>query len=237
MEEAMRAKDIMTRDPIAIAPDASVMQAVRLMLQHRISGLPVVAIAGTLVGIVTESDLLRRTELGTGQRRPRWLEFLIGSGKLADEYVHACGRKVYEVMGPEVFTAAADATVIEIVNLMEERGIRRVPIVQGKKLVGIVSRSDLVRALGKVLRSRAGVPTDDASIRSYLMAELNRQAWAPSNLINVVILNGVVQLWGVITEEAQRYAIRVAAENTPGAKGVEDHLMLVRPTAFAALMS
>jgi CBS domain-containing protein len=236
-EEAMRAKDIMTRDPITIAPDASVMQAVRLMLQHRISSLPVVAASGTLVGILAEGDLLRRGELGINGRRPRWIEFLIGSGQFADEYMQACGRKVYEIMSRQVFTASEETTTAEIVYIMKKRGIHRLPIVQGGKLVGIVTRSDLVRALARVLRSRKPQPPDDASMRSHLMAELNRHTWAPSRLINVVILDGVIQLWGVITEEGQRNAIRVAAENTPGAKAVEDHLMLVQPTAFGALMS
>jgi CBS domain-containing protein len=232
----MKARDLMTADPITVAPDASVMQAVQLMLKHRISGLPVVTGGGTLVGIVTESDLLRRRVPGT-HRRTRWLEFLIGSGKLAEEHVQACSRKVSEIMSSQVFTATDHASVAEVVDIMERHGIRRVPILSDQKLVGIVSRSNLVRALTRILGSEQMVTIDDASVRLHLQDELNRQNWAPSSLINIVVLNGIIQLWGVITDEGQRRAIRVAAQNTPGAREVEDHLMLVQPTAFAALMS
>jgi CBS-domain-containing membrane protein len=227
----------MTRDPVVIAPEASVMQAVQRMLQHRIGGLPVIDASGALVGILTESDLLRRTELGTVRRgNPRWLEFLIGSGKLADEHVQSCSRKISEIMTVEVFTASEEASVADVVDVMEKHDVRRVPILQGKTVIGIVSRSDLVRALARSLKNL--VPAvDDSTVRLRLQAELDRQNWAPASLINIVVLNGVVQLWGVITDEAQRHTIRATAERTPGAKVVEDHLMLVQPTAFAALMS
>jgi CBS domain-containing protein len=233
----MKAKDIMTPVPVTIAPEASVMQAILLMLRHQISGLPVVAASGTVVGIVTESDFLRRREIGGTGRRARWLEFLIGSGKLADQCVQVCGGKVHEIMSPQVFTASEEAAVADIAAIMERRGVRRVPIVRDQKLVGIVSRADLVRAMARSLNKQQTAATDDASIRGHLIAELNRQGWSPSSLINVVVLKGVVQLWGVITDEGQRNGIRAAAESTPGARAVEDHLMLVQPTAFAALMS
>jgi CBS domain-containing protein len=237
MESPMKAKDIMTPVPVTIAPNASVMHAILLMLRHQISGLPVVAISGTLVGIVTESDFLRRRLAGNTVRCARWLELLIGSGKLADDYVQACGRKVYEIMSPEVFTAPEDASIADIAQIMERHRIRRVPIVCNQKLVGIITEADLVRAMARNTDDRETSVIDDASIRTRLTAELNRRGWSTSGLINVVVLNGVVQLWGVITEEEQRKAIRFAAENTSGAKAVEDHLMLVRTTAFAALMS
>jgi CBS domain-containing protein len=233
----MKAREIMTPNPVSVEPEASVMQAVRLMLQRRISGLPVVATSGTLVGIVTEGDLLRRPELATQQRRPRWLEFMIGSGKLAAEYTHACGRKVYEVMSSKVYTAGEDTTGEELVQAMEKRHIKRIPIVRDGKLVGIVSRANLIRALASNLRSRAPVRLDDASVRAHLLEELERQSWAPTSLINVIVLKGVIQLWGVITDERQRQAIRAAAENTPGAIAVDDHLMLVQSTGFETRMS
>ena len=230
----MKAVDVMTRDPVAVRPDSSIMEAVRLMLQRRFSGLPVVDGAGRVVGIVTEGDLLRRAEMGTQRRRPRWIEFLIGPGRLANEYVHACGHKIHEVMTPHVHAVSEDMPVDQIVKIMEQHQIKRVPVVRDSKLVGIVSRANLLRALASVARETKPASLDDGSIRERLLAELGRQSWAPNNLIDVVVRSGVVHLWGTILDERQRQGIRVAAENTRGVKAVEDHLVWVDPATGAA---
>jgi len=224
----MKASSVMMRHPVTIEPDASIMKAIRLMLQRRISGLPVVDKSGALIGIVTEGDLLRRTETGTQRRRPRWLEFLIGPG-LANEYVHACGRKVDEVMSTNVHTISEDTPLDEVVQIMESRRIKRLPVVRDGKVVGIVSRANLLRALAGLTRETKPSPVDDATIQKHLIAELEKQPWAPVALINVIVRNGVVHLWGSLTDERQRRGIRVAAENTPGVKRVEDHLVWVEP--------
>src|SRR5712671_4790207 len=143
----MKVKDIMTCPVISIGPGMSVQQAAQLMLQRRISGLPVVEKSGRLVGIVTEADFLRRAETGTQRRRARWLEFLMGPGRLADEYVHTHGRKVEEVMTPDPETVSEDGELDEAVQLMEKRRIKRLPVVRGKQVVGIVSRANFLHAL------------------------------------------------------------------------------------------
>lgn len=169
----MLAGDVMTQDVIAVASDATAMQAAVLMLKHEISGLPVVDPDGTLVGIVTEGDFLRRAELGTQRRRPRWLEFVIGPGRLANDYVQACGRKVSDVMTAEPRTATEWTPLQEVVQLMERHRIKRVPVVCGRLLVGIVTRADLLRALANRADdfesrvatdqiSETAVPTDHA---------------------------------------------------------------------------
>lgn len=224
----MNAASIMTRSLVLIDPEASIMTAIRLMLQNRISGLPVVDKSGALVGIVTEGDLLRRAELGTQRRRPRWLEFLIGPG-LATEYVHACGRKVHEVMTTKVHTISEDTPLDEVVQIMESRRVKRLPVVRDGKLVGIASRANLLRALASIVSETKPSPLDDEAIRSRLMIELQKQAWAPVALINVIVRNGVVHLWGTLTDERQRKGVRVVAENIPGVKRVEDHLVWVEP--------
>lgn len=224
----MKATSIMTRGPICVEPDASIMKAIRIMLQRRISGLPVVDDKGTLVGIVTEGDLLRRAETGTQRRRPRWLEFLIGPG-LATEYVHACGRKVSEIMSTKVQTISEDTPLDEIVQIMESHRIKRVPVVRDGKVVGIVSRANLLHALATMAPETRPSRADDASIQGHLLAELERQPWAPVALVNAVVRNGTVHLWGSLTDERQRQGIRVLAENTPGVKRVEDHLVWVEP--------
>jgi CBS domain-containing protein len=232
----MRAIDIMTLEPVCVAPEASIVEAIQLMLQRKFSGLPVVDARGSLVGIVTEGDLLRRAETGTQRRRPRWIEFLMGTGRLATEYVHASGRKVIEVMTPDVRTVTEDTSLDDIIHLMERYQIKRVPVVRAGKLVGIVSRANLLRALASVVAETKPVPTDDAAIRERLYAELRKQPWAPVNMINVVVRNGVVHLWGTLFDERHRGAICVAAENISGVKAVEDHMVWVEPMSGMVMM-
>jgi CBS domain-containing protein len=223
----MKAKDVMTSPVVSIEPDASIWQAVRIMLQRHISGLPVIDQKGALVGIVTEGDFLRRVETGTQRRRPRWLEYLIGPGRLADEYTRAHGRKVSEIMTADPLTVREDTPLDEIVRLMEKRQIKRVPVVRDQQVVGIVSRANLVHALASCARDIRPASAGDRAIRDRIVAELASQSWAPVALVDVQVRDGVVELWGMITDERERKAIVVAAENAPGVKAVNDHLAWV----------
>ena len=232
----MHAADVMTSGVISVGPDSSMLEAVRLMLQHRISGLPVVDKNGDLLGVITEGDLLRRTETGTQRRRPRWLEFLVGPGKLAGEYVHASGRKVNEVMTVGAKTVAEDTALEQIVELMERHQIKRVPVMRGREVVGIVTRANLLRALAGLVRVAPPSDTNDAAIRERLLAELGKQPWAPTAQLNILVRNGVVQLWGTIFDERQREALRVAAENISGVKATEDHLVWIEPTSGMVIL-
>jgi CBS domain-containing protein len=227
----MKAKDIMTSPVVSVEADVTVLQAVRIMLQRRISGLPVVDTEGHLVGIVTEGDFLRRAETGTQRRRAAWLEFLVGPGRLADEYVRSHGRKVSEVMTPDPVTISEHASLEEIVTLMEKRQIKRLPVVRGRYVVGIVSRANLLHALASVARETRPAEQSDEAIRALLIAELGKQAWAPVALINPVVRDGVVELWGTITDERERQALVVAAENVPGVRAVRDNLAWVDATS------
>jgi CBS domain-containing protein len=232
----MKAKDVMTSPVMTIEPDVDVLQAVRVMLQRRVSGLPVVDKNGRLVGIVTEGDFLRRAETGTQRRRPRWLEFLVGPGRLAEDYARAHARKVTDVMTADPVTVDEDASLDDIVKLMEKRQIKRIPVVRGSNVVGIVSRANLLHALASVAREAKPAEQNDGAIRALLMAELNKQPWAPVALINPVVRNGVVELWGTITDERERAALVVAAENVPGVKAVRDHLAWVDATSGMIIM-
>jgi predicted transcriptional regulator len=180
---------------------------------------------------VTEGDLLRRAETGTERKRPRWLEFLVGPGRLADEYTRTHGRKVTDVMTADPQTVTEDTPLEEVVKLMEKRRIKRVPVVRGETVVGIVSRANLLHALAGVVREVKPALASDQAIREQLLAELARQSWAPIALIDIVVRNGVVELWGTVTDERERQAIKVAAENIPGVKEVNDHLAWVDPTS------
>ena len=227
----MRAADVMTPDPVCVSPDASITDAVRLMLERKFSGLPVVDAGGSVVGIVTEGDLLRRTETGTQRKRTRWIEFLMGPGRLASEYVQTSGRKVGDVMTAQVRTVTEDAPLEEIVHLMERHQINRVLVVRDGKLVGIVTRANLLHALATIAAETKPGPASDTSIRERLYADLKAQPWAPVGLINVVVRNGVVHLSGTLLDERHREAIRVAAERIPGVKAIEDHLVWVDPVS------
>jgi CBS domain-containing protein len=230
-EAAMKAVDVMTRNVVSVKPEATVLQAARLMLQHHISGLPVVDGDGHLVGVLSEGDFLRRRETATERRRSRWLEFLMGPGKIASEYTHSHGNKVAEVMTRDLVTVSEDAPVEDIVELMERRRIKRVPVLRGEKVVGIVTRSNLMHAMVSLARKTPKAGKSDGAIREHLLAEMEKQPWAPIALTNVVVHDGVVELWGAIVDERQREALIVAAENAPGVKAVKDHLVWIEPTS------
>jgi CBS domain-containing protein len=227
----MKAKDVMTPHVLSVAPDESVFVAARLMLQNRISGLPIVDEGGNLVGVVSEGDFLRRAETATGRKRPKWMEFFLGPGRLADEYVHMSSRKVRDVMTDKVQTVTQDASLEDVVRLMEQHHIKRVPVVEGGKVVGIVTRSNLLHAMASFVSEIAPSSADDASIRTKLIAELEKQPWAPPTRIDITVRNGAVQLSGTVTDERQRQALRVAAENIPGVKKVEDYIVWVDPVS------
>jgi CBS domain-containing protein len=232
----MQVKDVMTHNVIFVGPGEPVLEAARLMLQNRISGLPVVDKEGELVGIVTEGDFLRRSEIGTRRHRPKWLEFIVGPGRLADEYVHASGRKVEEIMTHDPFFTTEGAPLETVVELMERHRIKRLPVLRSGKMVGIVSRANLLHALASLARSDTQSPIgDDAAIRDRILATLSKEHWAPHP--NVVVKNGIVELWGVITDDRERQGLIVAAENVPGVKKVHDHLVWVEPMSGMVLPS
>jgi CBS domain-containing protein len=224
----MRARDLMTTPIIAIEPSASIGEAAKLMLGHHISGLPVVATDGKLVGIVSEGDFLRRTELATERKRPRWIEFF-EPGKLAGEYALAHGRKIDEVMTDRVITIGPDAPLDEIVDIMIGSRIKRLPVVDGGVLVGMVSRSDILRALSQSLAAEAATPSTDVAIRDAILAEFDRQNWAGRDMIHVGVNDGVVELTGAVFDGRQRQAAQIIAENVPGVKSVVERLLWVEP--------
>jgi CBS domain-containing protein len=231
----MLVREVMTTNVISVKADESIVNAAQLMLQNRISGLPVVDADGKLVGIVTEGDFLRRGELGTARKRPKWLEFIIGPGRLADEYVHESGRKVGEVMTPDPFTVSEDASLQTVVELMERRRIKRLPVIRDSRLVGIVSRANLMHALASLAHTTAPVAGDDTAIRDRIMAAMAKQRWAFG--VNVVVKNGVVEVWGTIMDERERQACIVAIENVAGVKEVHDHLVWIEPVSGMAFPS
>lgn len=231
----MKALDVMARTVISVDPDATVLQAARQMLQHRLSGLPVIDKSGNLVGILSEGDFLRRRETQTERKHSRWLEFLMGPGKLAAEYTHSHGSKVAEVMTVDVCTVTEDTALEDVVELMERRRIKRVPVVRGKQVVGIITRANLMHAMVSLARTAPKDAKDDTTIREKLLAEMQKEKWAPTAMVNVVVRGGVVELWGSIFDERHREALKVMAENISGVQAVKDHLVWIEPTTGMAL--
>jgi CBS domain-containing protein len=222
----MRAHQIMTRQVITVAADASIVDAANIMLDKRISGLPVVDQAGKLVGIVSQGDFIRRAEIGTLRRRGRWLKFLVGPGRAASDFVHERGRKVREIMTSDPYTVAEDATLEDIVELMERSHVKRLPVMRGDRLVGIVTRTNLLQAVAGLARDVPDPTADDDHIRNHIITSVEKADWAPFGL-GVIVVNGVVHLSGVITNEHSREAAVVAAENVSGVTKVHDHLCWV----------
>jgi CBS domain-containing protein len=226
----MRAKDVMTSEVVCINVKESVFDAAELLLGARISAAPVVDDKGAVVGIVSEADLIRRAEIDTTVRKS-WLGRLLDSeDSAAHDFVSANTRRVSDVMTGDVVTATEDATLGELVGLMERHGVKRIPIVRDHALLGVVSRSDLLRAL---LSREPDCPTPrptDKALRQAVVEALENRPWTSRWPTNVVANDGVVHLWGFVGGEEVRRAHRVAAENVPGVRRVKSHLRVLPPT-------
>jgi CBS domain-containing protein len=222
----MRAHQIMTKYVITVTPQTSIEDAANIMLRNHISGLPVVAADGTLAGIVSESDFLRRGEIGTGRKRAAWLQFLLGPGKAATDFVRERGRKIEDVMTTEPVTVEEETPLEGLVALMEKKGVKRLPVMRGTTLVGIVTRSNLLQAVASLARDIPDPTADDDHIRDRILREVNATDWRPIGF-EVNVRNGIVHLHGIITNDTARQATIVAAENVAGVKKVHDHLCFV----------
>jgi len=227
--------DVMTTNVVTVGPETPVQEVAKILSERSISGVPVVDAANRLVGIVSEGDLLHRVETGTerrpdrrtGRRRSWWLDTIGADEELARDYVKSHGRTARDVMTSEV-TFVSDTTELgEIANILESKRIKRVPVVRDGRLVGIVSRANLVRALAAAgPRLSDEIATDDRTIRQKLLTELQGQDWVHTWAADIIVRDGVVHLW--VTDdrsEQERHALRVAAENIPGVRGVEEHLV------------
>lgn len=232
----MNAGDVMTRNVVTVTPDTTVGELVNILLSRNISGVPIVDSDGALVGIVTEGDLVRRSELGTERKRGGWLSFFTATATMAQEYVRSHGTKVTDLMTPGVVAVARDTPLLEVADLMEERHVRRVPVVEDGRVVGIVSRANLLRAWASLPAETATVSADDAAIRTALLDELSHQAWSRRPENSVVVTDGIVHLWGLAATEEEKRALELAAERTPGCKGVRNHVVVLAAEPYPLLL-
>ncbi len=226
----MKAGDVMTLAVFTVKPTTSVRDLARLFMERRISAVPVVDDQRKIVGIVSEGDLVHRSEISTQRRHPWWLVLMAGDEGLAGDYIKAHAKKVGDIMTRKVITAGPDTPLHEIAAMLEKHGIKRLPIVRDGQLVGIVSRANLVQAIA-TSGSKLNIPLSDTVIREKLLSHLNTQSWAHTALLNATVSGGVVDLWGFIESDMERKAIRVAAEATPGVHAVNDH-MTARPVGY-----
>lgn len=220
----MQARDVMTPDVVSVGPDTPVAQIARLMVDNRISAVPVVK-DDKLIGMVSEGDLFRRAELGTERHHSPWLEMFASNTHVAWDYVKSHGQLAGNVMTPDVITVPPATSLGEIAHIFATRRIKRVPVLEDGQLVGIVSRANLVQALATHRASPTGSIVSDRKIRDALFEEMRRHKWAfaPTDA-NVTVTDGVVYLWGLINYEQERQAMIVAARRIPGVKRVEDRM-------------
>jgi CBS domain-containing protein len=229
----MKAADVMVSPVITVGPDATVQEVADILLRNRISAVPVLSQQGKILGIVSEGDLLRRVESGTQRHRSWWLELLTTKFTLQDEYVKSHSRKVTDIMTSDVLTVSPDTPIGDIASVLEKNGIKRVPVVTDGKLVGIVSRANLLQAIatiGKTIKTQGAV--SDAALREKVVDQLDSVPLARPALVNVIVNDGNIELWGIVESESEKRAARVAAEATPGVGAVVDHLMISRVKLF-----
>lgn len=217
----------MTVGAATVRPEDSIADAARIMIDHHVSGLPVVDGCGNVIGMVSERDLLRRVEMGTEHKRPRWLEMWVSTGELAEEYARAHGRKVADVMTLKVVGINAETPLEEVVSLMERHGFKRLPVLLDGRIAGIVSRANLVHALSRRIGERPPSLDDDLAIRQHILDEVRKQGWSASAIIDVAVSDGIVEINGTVTDERVRHAIAVAAGNAPGVAEVKDDLRVI----------
>jgi CBS domain-containing protein len=222
----MQAKDIMTVDVITVDPDTAVDVIARLLLDNHIRAVPVVASDQRVVGIVSESDLLRRPESGTDQRRgPRWLHFLVSNRSAAADYLKTHGTRAEDVMSRNPLTVTEDTEVGEIAHRMEKHKVKRLPVLRDGRLVGIVSRANLLQGLAAHrTRITPEVTVDDNTLRNDIIEALRKLSWGRAANLNVTVTDGVAELWGWVDSEQERKALLLAAREVPGVRDVQDHL-------------
>lgn len=222
----MQARDIMTSDVATVASDTPVAEIARRMLQRHVSAVPVVGDGGKVVGIVSEGDLIRRLKSDDAAYGSWWLDLLASPEERAESFIHAHGQTAGDVMSTDVVTVEETATVPEIAALLESKRIKRVPVLRSGKLVGLVSRADLLRGVAVAADTAPEKPGPgcDRVLRERIQDRLASAGVAPSGLVHVVVRNGVVHLWGATANENQRKAVRIAAEEIAGPGKVEDHL-------------
>jgi len=219
----MKAREVMASHVITVGPELDVKAVANTLVANGISAVPVVAIDGSIVGIVSEGDLMRRAV--SGAKRSWWLETFSSAEQLMAEFVKAHGRKAKDVMTRKVISVSPDTSLQEIANLLEKHGIKRVPVIENGRLVGVVSRANLVQALATRGLAFVDVAEADETLRKVILLNVRKLPWTTAmTMVDVIVDHGVVNLWGVVRNEEEKNAVRITAEGTPGVQAVNDHV-------------
>jgi CBS domain-containing protein len=229
----MDAQETMTKDVITVGPQTTVGEIAGLLVRHRISAVPVVAEDDRVVGIVSQTDLGHRSETGTEKKRKWWLDVFADADAKAREYVKSHGLKAQDVMSRVVVSVAKEASLSEVAEILDTHRIRQVPVMQGGKLVGMISRTDLVRKLAEVTVGAPAVRPDNGTLQKAIWDEMKAQSWLKAAYVNLAVKDGVVELWGAVDSEEQRRALRVLVEGVSGVQKVENNVGLF-PKIIAA---
>jgi CBS domain-containing protein len=230
----MQARDIMTTDIVVARPEASVYEIAQLMTEKRISGVPVVNTDGDVLGIVSESDLLHRAELGTEAKHKWWLKVFADPDQMARAYAKSHGLRAVDVMSRPVVSVDIDRDLADVAQVLDSSKIKRVPVLQDGALVGIITRADLVRALCKEPRHIPVGKFDDGDLQKRINAEIKKQSWLSASMLNVLVDKGTVELWGFIDSQDQKTALRILIEGIEGVTAIEDHVRVGRYIMSAA---
>jgi CBS domain-containing protein len=226
----MQVKNTMTSAVIGVSDTATLGEALQALLRSKVSALVVFDSAGAPVGILSEGDLLRRAELGTQKHRPAWLDYLVGGGGSAEAYARSHGRRVGEIMTRGIISIGEEAELSEAVDVMLKRNIKRLVVLRAGKAVGVLSRSDLLKAL-MAAQPDPNAKSTDAQIEAAVKAEIDRQQWAPRGSISISVADGIVTYEGAVSDDRLRDGLRVLAENIPGVKKVRDRLAWIEPNS------
>jgi CBS domain-containing protein len=229
----MNAQETMTKDVITVGPDATVGEIAGLFVRHRISAVPVVSADNRVVGIVTQTDLGHRSETGTEKKRKWWLDVFADADARAREYIKSHGLKAQDVMTRHIVSVSKTASLAEVAEVLDTHRIRQVPVMEGGKLVGMISRTDLVRKLAEVTVSAPATRPENGILQKAIWDQIKAQAWLRSSYINLAVKDGVVELWGAVDSNEQRRALRVLVEGVSGVQKVEDNVALF-PKVIAA---
>jgi CBS domain-containing protein len=229
----MQAHEIMTKELITATPDTLVTEIAKLLVQHRIGAIPVLAADGRLVGLVSQTDLAHRSETGTEKRRKWWLDLFADPNAQAREYIKTHGLAAKDVMTRVIFSVAYDASLADVAEALDTHHVRQLPVVRDGKIVGIISRADLVRALAQTAGASMTTGPTNGELQRLLWEQIRQQPWLESAYLNLSVKDGVVELYGAVQSPDQRSALLVLVNRVSGVRRVVDELTLM-PRVVAA---